>query len=82
MSSNKFDYILTFEWDSDNEALEIHGNKKGLEKLKNMIDLLLNKTTDDHAHLMTEDWGGNELSEESQCSDNELINHVKLFIWT
>jgi Immunity protein 32 len=82
MNSNKFDYLLTFEWDSKNDILEIHGNDKGLEKLKNMLDLLLNKTSDDHIHLMTKNWGGNELSDDKQCVENELINHVKLFKWT
>jgi hypothetical protein len=60
MNSNKSDYLLTFEWDFKNEILEIHGNQKGLEKLRNVIDSLLAKTSKDHTHLMTKSWGGNE----------------------
>ena len=81
MTSNKSDYVLTFEWDAKNEILEIHGNQKGLEKLKNVIDSLLAKTSNDHIHLMAKSWGGNELSDDKQCSENEIINHVKLFKW-
>ena len=81
MNSNKSNYLLTFEWDSDNEILEIHGNGKGLEKLKNAIDSLIDKTDNDHIHLMTKSWGGDELSDDKQCLENALINHVKLFKW-
>jgi hypothetical protein len=81
MNSNKSNYLLTFEWDSDNEILEIHGNKLGLEKLRSIIDSLLAKNSNDHTHLMSKNWGGNELSDDKQCSENALINHVKLFIW-
>lgn len=81
MSSNKANYLLTFEWDADNEVLEIHGNEKGLEKLENIIKSLMAKADRDHIHLMTKNWGGNELSDDKQCSENTLINHVKLFKW-
>ena len=81
MNLSKSNYLLTFEWDSKNETLEIHGNQKGLAKLRNVIDSLLAKTDNDHTHLMTENWGGNELSDDKQCSENEIINHVKLFKW-
>ena len=70
-----------FEWDSKNETLEIHGNREGLERLNGEIALLLAKLTSDHIHLMTKEWGGNELSNEKQCSENEIIHHVKLFNW-
>ncbi len=81
MNLNKSDYLLTFELDCKNGILEIHGNQKGLGQLKNLIDSLLLKTNDDHIHLMTENWGGHELSDDKQCLENELINHVKLFKW-
>lgn len=81
MNSNKSDYLLIFELDSKNEILEIHGNQKGLEKLKTLIDSLLSKASSDHIHLMSENWGGYELSNDKQCEENEIINHVKLFKW-
>ncbi|MBS0627215.1 MAG: immunity protein 32 [Verrucomicrobia bacterium] len=81
MNSNKPYCLLTFEWDPKNEILEIHSNQNGLKKLKNTIDLLLTKSENDHIHLMTKEWGGDELSDEKQCSENETINHVKIFKW-
>ncbi len=81
MSSNKAMDLLTFEWDSKNEILEMHTNKKGLENLKSIIDKLLITNENYHVHLMTKQWGGNDLSDEKQSSENELINHVKLFKW-
>ncbi|MBS0622494.1 MAG: immunity protein 32 [Verrucomicrobia bacterium] len=33
----------------------------------------------DHFHLMTAEWGGSELSDEKQSTENEIINHVKIF---
>jgi hypothetical protein len=81
MNLNNPNYLLTFEWDSKNEVLEIHGNQEGLEKLKNTIESLLAKAHNDHVHLMTKNWGGNELPDNKQCQENETINHIKLFKW-
>lgn len=73
--------FLTFEWDKKNEKLEIHGNAKGLKLLRTQIDNLLKSRGNDHVHMMVPSWGGDELSEEKQCVDNTLINHVKIFKW-
>ena len=81
MNTNKPSFLLTFEWDAKREILEIHGNPQGLEKLKYLIDSLLSKENNDHIHLMTADWGGDELSKEIQCPENQKINHVKIFKW-
>lgn len=81
MNQNKLDYLLTFEWDMNKETLEIHGNRKGLEKLKSVVESLLAKPDCDHTHLMTNTWGGEELSNKKQCAENEIINHVKIFKW-
>jgi len=43
-------------------------------------NLIENKKTD-HIHLMTEDWGGIELTNDKQNFNSELINHVKIFNW-
>lgn len=72
--------MLTFELSSDDERLEIHATYEGLNYLKNQIEYLL-QNKNDHIHLMTPGWGGNELTEEVQGEGNKLINHVKLFIW-
>jgi len=74
------DHTLTFELDEDNQ-LFIYGDEKGLRYLIGRLERLLAQTEAgqlDHDHLMTVDWGGNELSSESQV-DETLIHHVKLY---
>lgn len=71
--------LLTFEYDDDNEKIEIHANKKGLDLLKKQIEKLLLNESD--THLMTPSWGGEELTEEKQGNKTKLINHVKIFRW-
>ena len=74
------DYTLTFEITPDGDELEIHATREGLLQLQKQIEYLLEKDKD-HIHLMTPSWGGKELSEEVQGEKNQLINHVKVFIW-
>lgn len=50
--------FLTFEWDKENEQLEIHGNSEGLMSLRNQIDRLLESQENDHIHMMVPSWGG------------------------
>ena len=73
--------MLTFEWDENQELLEIHGNFIGLMELRNTIDSLIESCGSDHIHLMIPSWGGEELTEEKQCQLNVLIPHVKIFKW-
>ncbi len=73
--------MLTFEWDKESEQLEIHADAKGLNELVAQLKKLSGYEGGDHLHLMTGDWGGDELSSEKQNSNAELINHVKIFKW-
>lgn len=72
---------VSFEWDRQNERLEIHGSTEGLHALANAIDTLASKGESDHIHLMTPEWGGSELSMEQQNSAASLIHHVKILLW-
>ena len=72
-------YTLTFELNKDGDIVEIHGDRRGLVYLKEQIELVLNK--EEHIHLMSPNWGGNELTEEKQGEVNTLVNHVKIFYW-
>ena len=72
---------LSFEWDENGERLEIHGDREGLEVLVADLQLLLAKDENDHIHLMTPEWGGEELSSEQQNPGAKLINHVKILRW-
>lgn len=82
MNLSKSNYLLTFESDIENELIEIHCDQQGLKKLKHVIDSLLSMQTPDYVHLMTQAWGGNELSEKKQGTKNAIVNHVKIFKWT
>ncbi|MCI5141349.1 MAG: methylhydantoinase [Candidatus Electrothrix sp. ATG1] len=73
--------MLTFEWDESSECLEIHLNNRGLQMLANQIKQLENLAGNEHLHLMTEDWGGSELSNEKQNKKSNIINHVKIVRW-
>lgn len=72
---------LSFEWDEKGEKLEIHGNREGLENLVRILQSLLAKDENDHVHLMTPQWGGEELSSEQQNPEATLVNHVKILHW-
>ncbi|KNF08178.1 hypothetical protein CLPU_9c00740 [Gottschalkia purinilytica] len=75
------DYLLTFEISDDRNELEIHATKEGLQLLKEEIDILINAADNDHVHLFTPSWGGEDLTEELQNKDDLLINKVTLFKW-
>lgn len=74
--------MLSFEWDSESEQLQIHTDKAGLDQLLNFLTKLSACDKENHIHLMTENWGGEELSGgERQNESATLINHVKVFKW-
>ena len=72
--------FLTFELDKKDDKLEIHGNNEGLKYLANILSSMAEKQSADNVNLMIVDWGGN-LSSELQCTSNELIKHVEIFLW-
>ncbi len=76
--------MITFEHDKDGEKLEIHTDLEGLRYLHSTLGQLIDASKsigNEHLHLMTNDWGGNELSNQKQSKTNILINHVKVFCW-
>jgi hypothetical protein len=67
--------------------LFIHADEKGLDILIKSLEEIRNKVRAkelEHDHLMTEDWGGRELTSEAQNTEGEteLIHHVKIYGWT
>jgi hypothetical protein len=79
-------YVLTFELHEDEKAKEItiHGTPSGLELLANTLLRLVRNTKEghfNHDHLMSDQWGGSELTSESQSKESDLINHVKVYCW-
>lgn len=79
-------HMLTFELlhDPKGSTLAIHGSTEGLESLANTLLRLVKNTKGghfNHDHLMTEEWGGSELSSKPQSDESELLNHVKVYCW-
>lgn len=72
---------LSFEWDSENERLEIHGTSEALVDFAKKLESLASQDESDHLHLMTQDWGGSSLSNDKQNSAAILIHHVKVLVW-
>ncbi len=70
--------LLTVEYNSKQEAVEIYCDREGIDFLIDGLNLL--RQRGGHDHLMTESWGGYELSEEKQGAENELINHLRLTV--
>ena len=71
--------MLTFESDKDKDRIEIHGDKEGLLKLAKILTEMAEQDSSDHRHLMTQDWGGSELTSDKQGLDNNFYHHVKIF---
>jgi hypothetical protein len=76
------DYLLTFELSKEKNELFIHMDENGIDFLIDELTRLAERVKrgeTDHTHLMTEEWGGGELSSESQ--GDEVLNHVKIYCW-
>jgi len=73
--------MLTFELTDDRSRVEVHGDREGLLLLAQTLFDLAGKSSPDHVHLMTSEWGGSGLTSIRQGLSNGLINQVKLFIW-
>jgi hypothetical protein len=71
---------ITLELDQQGETVELHLNKTGAEYLSNVLNRLISNNKDEHLHLMTPDWGGNELNSEQQNlnSDIKLLHQLKI----
>lgn len=71
--------MLTFELTRDGDAVEIHVDQEGLAAFINQLEKL--RSSGGHLHLMTSDWGGDELTSKLQGANNHVINHVKVMLW-
>lgn len=74
--------MLSFELkrpkpDQHPDELEIILDSEGLEALMAQLRLLQKKQTE-HAHLMSEAWGGTHLENKPLVGENTAIHHVKI----
>jgi hypothetical protein len=66
----------------------LHADVAGLDFLIERLRWIRKKVSEgvpeEHEHLMTESWGGDELTESigSERSDTTLVHHVKIFGWS
>lgn len=77
------EYLLTFELSKDGDELAIHLDEQGLVFLLSTLHRLQNGSSPPpkHIHLMTNEWGGDELSNEAQSPSSTLLNKVDLRLW-
>jgi hypothetical protein len=81
----KLDHVLSFATDKNCEQLFIHADGKGLDILIRSLQNIRAKLGQDvceHDHLMTDEWGGTELSERTLPDAIHTIHHVKIYGWT
>jgi hypothetical protein len=79
-------YSLTVQTDNDCDQVFIHGSPEGLRFLAKRLEAIAasaEKHGQSHDHLMTEEWGGNELSSELQGGGEsfKLINQLIVYGW-
>jgi hypothetical protein len=63
----------------DQDAVELHLDKTGLEDFIRFLTGL--RDTQDHAHLMTPEWGGGELSSQQLNSESKTLNKLTIYSW-
>lgn len=81
---SKPDHILSFATDNEGQ-LFIHADAAGLDHLIRSLTHIRRKLDEDacdHNHLMTDSWGGSELTEQSLDESKQTIHHVKIYGWT
>lgn len=78
MDQNK---LIKFEFDVEGEKIELHLNDEGIDSLIEQLLYLKKEGKNEHLHLMTPAWGGDELSEGKTQEGFNLINHVKIYRW-
>ena len=73
--------LLTVEIE-DEDVLHIHADTEGLDTLIGELTRLRNtRESNDHTHLFTQSWGGNELTETKQSKTAKLVHHVNIHKW-
>ena len=81
----KPDYTLSFPTDRDGNQVFIQADAAGLDYLIQSLTFLRHKLDEnicEHDHLMTDAWGGRELSKSTLDEGARLVHHVKIYGWT
>jgi hypothetical protein len=78
-------HILTFTADREGGQVFIHADAAGLDYLIRSLSRIrkhLDNNVCEHDHLMTDAWGGSELTERGLENDAQTVHHVKIYGWT
>jgi hypothetical protein len=78
-------HILSFGTDKDGSQVFIHADLAGLDHLIRSLSHIRQKVESgicEHDHMMTDAWGGNELTEKVLDADARTVHHVKIYGWT
>ena len=81
----KPNHILSFTTDKEGNQVFIHADAAGLDYLiRSLSRIRKNIDADvcDHDHLMTDAWGGRELTERGLDEGARTVHHVKIYGWT
>ena len=71
--------LFTTEISKEKDVVTICLDKEGIDFLIKKLIKLSNSQANEHEHLMTPNWGGNELTEKKiGGEDDALINHLRL----
>lgn len=75
--------LFTLEFSPEDDRLELHLNHQSIDELIALHNEIKEVGNNDHFHLMTPEWGGEELSGVKQNLNDsvKLINHLKIFFW-
>jgi hypothetical protein len=74
-------HLLTVQLTKEGQEVQVHCNREGLLKLTETLNRLARHTRQEHIHLMTEDWGGGELTAEPASDDGMLVNLMTIYYW-
>ncbi|GBF50122.1 hypothetical protein LPTSP4_16460 [Leptospira ryugenii] len=77
--------MLTVELNPDFDTVTIHGSPDRLRWLASLLRelaYLAEQNGRHHEHLMSANWGGEELDSEPQSSEGKLVDHVILYGWS
>jgi hypothetical protein len=83
MDLNMSEKYIRVETSDNGEIVCIHANKNGIEYLIKSLNSLLDariKCPDDVV-LMTPEWGGDSLSNDTPSDSSILVNTLKIYRW-
>lgn len=79
--------LLSFVTNQDGDQVFVHVDKNGLDLLISELMWLKSKLEQgecEHTHLLSPDWGGDELTTsklKDQQSEKNLVHEVKIYGW-